>query len=123
ETCRELWPNAERALGWIDRHGDADGDGYVEYETRSDQGLRNQSWKDPWNSMLFADGEVAEPPMAVCEVQGYVYDAKTRTAELAEKVWGDPDLAARLRGEAAELHDRFNRDFWIDERGGYYALA
>jgi glycogen debranching enzyme len=123
ETCKELWPNAVRALEWIDRYGDADGDGYVEYKTRSKQGLRNQSWKDSWNSMLFADGEVAEPPMAVCEVQGYVYDAKLRTAELAEKAWGDPALAARLREEASRLFDGFNEDFWIEDRGGYYALA
>jgi glycogen debranching enzyme len=123
ETCKELWPNATRALEWIDRYGDADGDGYVEYATRSEQGLRNQSWKDSWNSMLFANGEVAEPPMAVCEVQGYVYDAKIRTAELAERVWGDPELAGRLRKEAAALYDRFNEDFWTDARGGYYVLA
>ena len=123
ETCKELWPNATRALEWIDRYGDADGDGYVEYKTRSEQGLRNQSWKDSWNSMLFSDGEVAEPAMAVCEIQGYVYDAKVRTAELAEKVWGDPELAARLRDEASALFDRFNEDFWVDARGGYYVLA
>ena len=80
ETCKTLWPNATRALEWIDRYGDLDGDGFVEYRTRSTQGLRNQSWKDSWNSMLFADGEVAEPPMAVCEVQGYVYDRPGRTS-------------------------------------------
>jgi glycogen debranching enzyme len=123
ETCKELWPNAMRALEWIDRYGDADGDGYVEYATRSEQGLRNQSWKDSWNSMLFADGEVADPPLAVCEVQGYVYDAKVRTAELAERVWGDPEIAGRLRDEAAKLFDQFNRDFWTDARDGYYVLA
>jgi glycogen debranching enzyme len=123
DTCKELWSNATRALEWIDAYGDLDGDGYVEYRTRSEQGLRNQSWKDSWNSMLFSSGEVAEPPMAVCEVQGYVYDAKMRTAELAEKVWGDPELAARLRDEAGTLFDRFNEDFWVDERGGYYVLA
>ena len=73
--------------------------------------------------MLFADGEVADPPMAVCEVQGYVYDAKIRTAELADKVWRDPELATRLRDEASTLYDRFNEEFWIEDRGGYYALA
>ena len=123
ETCQQLWPNATRALEWIDRYGDADGDGYVEYATRSEQGLRNQSWKDSMNSMLFADGTMADPPMAVCEVQGYTYDAKMRTAELAEKVWNDPELAARLGDEAAKLFDRFNEDFWADARGGYYVLA
>jgi glycogen debranching enzyme len=120
---RELWPNALRALEWIDRYGDRDGDGFVEYQTRSNRGLRNQSWKDSWNSMRFADGEVAEPPLAVCEIQGYAYDAKVRTAELAELVMGDADTAARLRAEAAVLFDRFNAEFWVEARGGYYAEA
>jgi glycogen debranching enzyme len=122
-TCHDLWPNATRALEWIDRYGDLDGDGYVEYKTRSRQGLDNQCWKDSWDSIRFADGTIAAAPIAACEVQGYVYDAKIRIAELAEKVWKDAPLAERLRGEAAALKERFNRDFWIEERGGYYALA
>jgi glycogen debranching enzyme len=123
ETVRDLRDSALRALEWIDRYGDADGDGYVEYATRSSQGLRNQGWKDSWDAVHFADGRLAEPPIALCEVQGYVYDAKVRAAELAEAVWGEAELAARLRSEAAGLYDRFNEDFWVDARGGYYAEA
>jgi glycogen debranching enzyme len=122
-TCHDLWPNAARALEWIDRYGDRDGDGYVEYLKRSPQGLDNQGWKDSWDGVPYADGTPARPPIALCEVQGYVYDAKLRTADLAERVWKDPELAARLRKEAADLRDRFNRDFWIEDRGGYYALG
>lgn len=120
---RSLWSNATRALNWIDRYGDLDGDGYVEYATRSPQGLANQGWKDSWNAIQFADGRQAGPPIALCEVQGYVFDAKMRTAELAERVAGDERLAERLRREAGELRERFNDDFWLDERGGFYALA
>lgn len=122
-TVREFEPNARRALEWIDRYGDRDGDGYVEYATRSPQGLTNQGWKDSWDGVRFADGRLPEPPIAIAEVQGYVYDAKLRTAELAADVWGDPGLAARLRREAAALRERFSRDFWVDERGGYYAIG
>gem|GEM_PF-2261078 len=122
-TVRELEPNARRALEWIDRYGDRDGDGYVEYATRSPQGLANQGWKDSWDGVRFADGRLPEPPIAIAEVQGYVYDAKVRAAELAAEVWGDPDLAARLRREAEELRERFSRDFWTDARGGYYAIG
>ncbi|HEV7561952.1 MAG TPA: glycogen debranching N-terminal domain-containing protein [Solirubrobacterales bacterium] len=120
---RELEPNARAALEWIDRHGDRDGDGYVEYERRNrETGLRNQCWKDSWNSILFADGRLAETPIATCEIQGYVFDAKRRCARLAAEVWGDAGLAERLRGEAEELRARFERDFWLEERG-HYALA
>jgi glycogen debranching enzyme len=122
-TVNTLRPNAMRALEWIDRYGDRDGDGYVEYATRSERGLLNQGWKDSSNSMAYSNGELARPPIATCEIQGYAYDAKVRTAELAEHVWGDPDLAARLRAEAARLFDRFNADYWIEARGGYYAEA
>lgn len=118
-----LRPNALAALRWIDKHGDRDADGYVEYRTRSPAGLRNQGWKDSWDGVLYADGTPAEPPLALCEVQGYVYDAKVRTAELADEVWGDGRLAARLRREAAALKERFNRDFWVERRGGYFAVA
>jgi glycogen debranching enzyme len=123
DTCHDLWPHATRALEWIDRYGDRDRDGYVEYRTRSPQGLDNQCWKDSWDGVRFADGRLAQAPIATCEIQGYVYDAKLRTAELAERVWGDPALATRLRAEAEELRRRFNEDFWIDERGGYYAFG
>ena len=112
-----------RARAGIDRWGDVDGDGFVEYKKRSERGLDNQSWKDSGDSMRFADGRIAEPPIAPSEVQGYVYDAKRRVAELARDVWRDRDLADRLDREAAELRDRFDAAFWVPERGGYYALA
>jgi glycogen debranching enzyme len=112
-----------RALEWIDRYGDRDGDGFVEYGKRSERGLDNQSWKDSGDSQRFADGRVAEAPIAPCEVQGYVYDAKQRVAEFAREVWRDRALALRLDREAKELRRRFNEAFWIEERGGYYALA
>ena len=120
---RSLREPAMRALGWIEEHADLDGDGFVEYRKRSTRGLDNQSWKDSHNSQLFADGRLAEAPIAPCEVQGYVYDAKLRTAELAREVWRDRDLAERLEREAAELAERFDEAFWCDARGGYYALA
>jgi len=123
ELVRQLEPNARAALAWIDRHGDRDGDGYVEYERRNERsGLVNQCWKDSWNSILFADGSLAEPPIATCEIQGYVYDAKRRCARLAAEVWNDPELGARLEHEAADLRRRFHEDFWVTG-GDYPALA
>jgi glycogen debranching enzyme len=120
---QELREPATRALAWIDQHGDLDGDGFVEYERRAARGLRNQSWKDSENSQLFHDGRMAEAPIAPCEVQGYVYDAKVRVAELARVVWGDRELAERLEAEARDLRARFDEAYWCDERGGFYALA
>jgi len=79
---------ALKALAWIDVYGDRDGDGFVEYQKRSERGLDNQSWKDSWDSQRFANGKLAEPPIAPVEAQGYVYDAKRRMAELAREVWG-----------------------------------
>jgi len=114
---------ALQALEWIDKRGDLDGDGFVEYHKRSRRGLDNQSWKDSHDSQRFADGRTAEPPIAPCEVQGYVYDAKRRTAELAREIWRDRELADRLDREARDLRDRFNEAFWTDQRGGYYVLA
>ena len=120
---RDLKRPALAALEWIDRYGDRDGDGFVEYERRTEHGLENQSWKDSWDSQRFQDGTIANPPIAPCEVQGYVYDAKRRVAELARDVWRDRELGARLETEADELRRRFDEAFWIEERGGFYALA
>lgn len=117
---RELEANARRALAWIDGPGDPDGDGFVEYHRRARRGIRNQSWKDSENSMAFRDGTLAESPIAAAEVQGYVYDAKLRMAELAREVWNDPGLAARLESDAADLKMRFDASFWVD---GHYALG
>jgi glycogen debranching enzyme len=120
---RDLKQPAMAALDWIERYGDRDGDSFVEYERRTEHGLENQSWKDSWDSQRFHDGALAKTPIAPCEVQGYVYDAKRRVAELAREVWRDRDLATRLDREADELRDRFDEAFWVDERGGFYALA
>jgi glycogen debranching enzyme len=114
---------ALRAIEWIDHYGDLDGDGFVEYLKRSAKGLDNQSWRDSGISQRFADGALARPPIAPAEVQGYVYDAKLRVAELAREVWRDRELAERLERDAAELARRFDEAFWIDGRAGYFALG
>ncbi len=114
---------ALQALAWIDRYGDRDGDGFVEYERRTPRGLPNQSWKDSHDSQRFSDGSLAHTPLAPCEAQGYVFDAKRRLAEIARDGWNDPALADRLDSEALELRERFDRAYWVDRRGGYYALA
>jgi glycogen debranching enzyme len=119
----QLKQPALRALEWIDRYGDGDGDGFVEFRKRAERGLETQSWKDSYDSQRFADGRIAQPPIAPCEVQGYVYDAKLRMAEIAREVWRDRELAERLERDAAELERRFNEAFWSDARGGYYVLA
>jgi glycogen debranching enzyme len=113
-----LWPHVRAALDWIDRHGDFDGDGYVEYARRSSDGLLQQGWKDSHDSVFHADGTMAEAPIALAEVQGYVYEAKRRAAELADAL-GDAALAAQLRDAAQDLCQRFQRDFWCEELGSY----
>jgi glycogen debranching enzyme len=119
----QLREPAMRALRWIDEYGDRDGDGFVEYQKRGERGLDNQSWKDSGDSQRFSDGRLAVGPIAPAEVQGYVYDAKKRLAELAREVWRDRPLADRLEQEAEALRKRFDEAFWLDGRGGYYALA
>jgi glycogen debranching enzyme len=118
----ELEEAARRALAWIDGPADLDGDGLVEYERRSSHGIRNQIWKDSEDSMAFHDGTLAQPPIAPVEVQGYVYDAKLRTAEIAREIWRDDALAEKLETDAAELRRRFDEAFWLEERG-FYALG
>ena len=115
ELVHGLREHALRALDWIDSWGDKDGDGFVEYERRSPRGLLNQSWKDSGDSQRFADGRFAEAPIAPAEVQGYVYDAKLRLAELARVVWSDEPLASRLEAHAAALRARFDEAFWVDK--------
>jgi glycogen debranching enzyme len=119
----ELKEPALAALRWIDEYGDRDRDGFVEFVRRSPRGLAVQSWKDSGDSQRFHDGRIAEAPIAPCEVQGYVYDAKRRAAVLAREVWRDRGLADRLEREATELKTRFDEAFWVEERGGFYALA
>jgi glycogen debranching enzyme len=118
----EMREPALAALRWIDEYGDRDGDGFVEYERRTPRGLENQSWKDSGDSQRFHDGRFAKPPIAPCEVQGYVYDAKRRLAELARDVWRDGALAERLARDAEQLRARFDEAYWVPDRG-YYALA
>ena len=114
---------ALRALRWMREEGDLDGDGFIEYHRRSSKGLESQSWKDSWDSMRFRDGSVARTPIATAEVQGYAYDARLRTAELARTVWADAALADALEREAAELKQRFNRDFFGGDGEGYFVLG
>jgi glycogen debranching enzyme len=116
-----LWPNALAALGWIDTYGDRDGDGFVEYERRSERGLLNQGWKDSSDAIRDRTGVESVPPIALAEVQGYVFDAKRRMAALA-RVRGDDELAARLDADAETLRQRFEAAFWIEDKR-YYALA
>jgi glycogen debranching enzyme len=121
EDVRELLPNADRALEWVERYGDRDGDGFVEYQRATDRGLQNQGWKDSWDGINFADGHLAEAPIAVCEVQGYVYDAFLRRAELARWI-GEDALAQRWTDRALSLKAAFNEQFWLPDRG-WYAIA
>ena len=121
ELVRSLWPNALAALAWIDRYGDRDGDGFVEYERRTPDGLLNQGWKDSGDALRHRDGSLAVAPIALVEIQGYVYDAKLRMASLARRL-DDATLAARLESEAGELYRRFNDAFWMDDRQ-FYAMA
>jgi glycogen debranching enzyme len=117
----ELLPAADRALEWIDKFGDRDGDGYVEYQRATNRGLQNQSWKDAWDAIRFADGTLAQAPISTCEVQGYVYAAWLARAHFAAE-HGDRARAATLRARAAELKRRFNQDFWLDEQE-WFALG
>ncbi len=121
QLVEELLPNVYAALEWIDQYGDLDGDGFVEYLRRSPKGLVNQGWKDSWDANMHRDGTVAKPPIALCEVQGYVYDAKYRMSSLLRN-FGDVKTADRLKREAAELARRFDRAFWMPSRG-FYAMA
>jgi glycogen debranching enzyme len=123
DFVRKRWDGVLAALNWIDHYGDRDGDGYIEYGTRSPQGLGNQCWKDSWDGIQFSDGSIPYLPIATVEIQGYVVDAKRRVAELARRLMKDPALADRLERESNELSDRINRDFWSDARGGYYIVG
>jgi glycogen debranching enzyme len=117
----ELWPNIEAALMWIDRYGDRDGDGFVEYGRRNQSGLINQGWKDSHDSVFHADGAMAEGPIALVEVQGYVYAARRVAADLARRL-GLADRASMLETQAETLRRQFEDAFWCEEIGTY-ALA
>jgi glycogen debranching enzyme len=118
---RAIWPNVERALGWIDLHGDVDGDGYVEYARRNERGLLNQGWKDSTDPISHADGALAVGPIALCEVQAYVHAAWRGAARLAAAL-GRPEQAAAYQGRGEALREQFERDFWCDDLDTY-ALA
>ena len=121
EFIQSIWPGIELALNWIDQYGDLDHDGFVEYNRKSPTGLVQQGWKDSQDSIFHADGTLAESPIALCEVQGYVYKAKRGIAEVAAAL-GRTDLARRLSEDALLMQERFERAFW-SERIGSYALA
>jgi glycogen debranching enzyme len=118
---KSIWPNLELALQWIDRYGDSNGDGFVDYSRHSETGLVQQGWKDSQDSIFHADGELAPPPIALCEVQGYVYAAKIEIANIAAAM-GEQSTAQRLIREAQVLQVRFEESFWCEDLG-VYALA
>jgi len=118
---RKIWPNLQRAVEWMDRYGDSDGDGFIEYGKRSSNGLVQQGWKDSNDSVFHRDGSAADGPIALCEVQGYAYAARRGMARLARALGHEP--AARDWDEqAAQLRARFDAAFWSEELG-MYALA
>lgn len=118
---KEIWPNVERALRWIDEYGDADHDGFVEYRRHGSKGLVQQGWKDSNDSIFHSDGSIAKPPIALCEVQGYVYAAKLAAARLCEVV-GKSEQKSSLEEQAHRLQSRFEEQFWCEDLFTY-ALA
>lgn len=121
DFLKEIWPNILAALEWIDVYGDSDHDGFVEYARATDHGLVQQGWKDSNDSVFYSDGRLAQGPIALCEVQGYVYAAKNGIAAAAADL-GHKDLAEKLRNQAADLRSKFQSQFWSDELG-MFALA
>jgi glycogen debranching enzyme len=118
KLVHDFEPQARGALNWIGEYADLQGNGYVSYKRRNEEtGLENQCWKDSWDSISYHDGTLPGFPRATCELQGYAYDAKVRGARLARRFWRDPEFAGKLEREAADLKRRFNRDFWVKNRG------
>lgn len=118
---KEIWPNIIAAIDWIDIYGDIDGDGFVEYIHKSKNGLTNQGWKDSFDSVMHEDNQLADPPIALCEVQSYVYGAKIHAGKLASQL-GNHNLSLKLYNEAATLKKSFNENFW-DEELSTFVLA
>jgi glycogen debranching enzyme len=118
QFLESIWPHVQAALSWIDTYGDLDGDGFVEYLRHSLTGLENQGWKDSHDSIFHADGSLAQGPIALCEVQSYVYGAKRAAAELAELL-GHSGYAEELFAQAQRLRERFEETFWSEELGTY----
>ena len=121
DLLKTFMPYAERCLTWIDQYGDRDQDGFQEWETRSKDGLQNQDWKDSGDSFVYEDGSQVKGPKAACELQGYVYDARLRMAQIYDAL-GEDARAKALRQQARELFEKFNEAFW-DEDQGFYALC
>jgi glycogen debranching enzyme len=121
EALRTLLPHADRALEWMQKFGDRDGDGYIEYHKTSERGLSNQGWKDSGDGIRYHDGRIAQAPLALCEVQGYAYAAYRARVDIANRL-GEPDVAARYEQLAMQLKASFNRDFWLEDHG-WYAIA
>jgi glycogen debranching enzyme/glycosyltransferase involved in cell wall biosynthesis len=121
ELISSIWPNILKAINWIDMYGDIDKDGFVEYQHKSVNGLANQGWKDSHDSIFHKNGEFAKPPVALCEVQGYVYAAKMHAASIARSL-GHPEKEKKWQMEAAELKVNFNKKFW-DREMNCYAMA
>ncbi len=121
ETIQAIWPNIVAALSWIDNYGDMDGDGFVEYARQTDKGLSNQGWKDSSDSIFHRDGRLASAPIALCEVQAYVFAAKQGASMLAARL-GEDNLSSILKGQAETLRIKFEEAFWIEE-AGTYAIA
>ncbi|MCC6382665.1 MAG: amylo-alpha-1,6-glucosidase, partial [Dehalococcoidia bacterium] len=110
---RSLLPALRKVLAWIDRYGDRDGDGFLEYRTRSPVGVKHQGWKDSDDAVVMGDGSNVDPPVAACEIQGYWY-AGLQLAALACFFCGERVLAGRLLWRARRLKERFNRRFWLE---------
>jgi glycogen debranching enzyme len=121
ETVEAIWPQVRAAIDWIERYGDRDADGFVDYGRRRESGLRNQGWKDSDDAVFHADGRLAQAPVALCEVQGYTYLAWREAALLAFDL-GDKALSAELEERADTLQSRFEAAYWVEELGTY-ALA
>jgi glycogen debranching enzyme len=118
ETIEKIWPNIKAALQWIDKYGDLDGDGFVEYIHKAKNGLTNQGWKDSYDSVMYENGVLAKPPIALCEVQGYVYAAKKHASRLAS-LFKETELALTLKEQANTLQLKFNEKFWDDSLNCY----
>jgi glycogen debranching enzyme len=121
ETIKEIWPNINAALHWINEHGDLDNDGFAEYQHKAENGLTNQGWKDSYDSISYENGVLAEPPIALCEFQGYIYAAKKNASMLAEAL-NEKEIAIKWKEEAKSLKAHFNDTFWND-RLNCYILA
>ncbi len=113
-----IWPHIKRAIDWINIYGDVDGDGFVEYKKKAEFGIRNQAWKDSPDSVFHADGSLAEPPIAICEVQAYIFNAKRQAAFIAQHL-GFQQIAFELLTQAKELQRNFEHIFWDDDLPGY----